>query len=155
VLTYVLKAIPANRVLTWILKYKWFVNNMGSHNVRTHWMHHVRILRIGLKMVHRNRNMLTAVYWLTIYVLCLTEYITVSCGMSRNNRRNEKRLTNLRKRNAVKNLVQATHVNWTTQPLPNCQYKWTMISGPLGHSRAASTQHSSSTCLHKHRIVHL
>jgi len=25
---------------------------MGSHNVRTHWMHHVRILRTGMKMVH-------------------------------------------------------------------------------------------------------
>jgi len=25
---------------------------MGSHNARTHWMYHVRILRIGLKMVH-------------------------------------------------------------------------------------------------------
>jgi len=25
---------------------------MGSHKVRTHWMHHVRILRTGLKMAH-------------------------------------------------------------------------------------------------------
>jgi len=33
----------------------------GSHNVRTHSMHHVRIWRIGLKMVHWNRNMLPAV----------------------------------------------------------------------------------------------
>jgi len=35
---------------------------MGSHNVRTHWMHHVRILSIGLKMAHQNRNMLPAMY---------------------------------------------------------------------------------------------
>jgi len=32
--------------------YKLYVNNMGSHNVRTHWMHHVRILSTGLKMAH-------------------------------------------------------------------------------------------------------
>jgi len=51
--------------------------------------------------------------------------------------------------------VQVDYVNWTTQPLPNCQYKWTMTSRPLGHSRAASPQHNSSTCLHKHLIVHL
>jgi len=28
------------------------MNIMGSHNVRTHGMHHICILRIGLKMVH-------------------------------------------------------------------------------------------------------
>jgi len=32
-------------------KTKWFVNNIVSHNVRTHCMYHVCVLRIGLKMV--------------------------------------------------------------------------------------------------------
>jgi len=28
----------------------------------THWMHHIRIWSIGLKMVHYNRNMLLTMY---------------------------------------------------------------------------------------------
>jgi len=31
-------------------------NNMGSHNVRTHWMY-LHIINIGMKMVWRTRNM--------------------------------------------------------------------------------------------------
>ena len=33
------------------LKQKCFVDNMGSQNVFTHWMHHVRTLITGLKGV--------------------------------------------------------------------------------------------------------
>jgi len=43
-------------------KIKMALNNMGSHNVRTHWMHHVHIQGIDLKMVHWNRNMLPTMY---------------------------------------------------------------------------------------------
>ena len=35
---------------------------MRSHNVCTHWMHHVRILRIGPKMVHYKRNRFPTIY---------------------------------------------------------------------------------------------
>jgi len=30
------------------------------------------------------------------------------------------------------------HINWTTGPLPNCQCKWTISTGPLDHSRTVS-----------------
>ena len=43
VFTYISKDTSATRFFTWILKSEWFVNNMGSHNVRTYWMHHVCI----------------------------------------------------------------------------------------------------------------
>ena len=54
-------------------------HNIWSHTVCTHTLHHVCILRIVLKMVSKNRNMLPTVYWLTIYIVCLTEHcITLS-----------------------------------------------------------------------------
>jgi hypothetical protein len=56
VFTYISKDTSANIILTGIfnlnLKTKWFVNNTVYHNVRTHSIHHVCILRIGLKRVH-------------------------------------------------------------------------------------------------------
>ena len=41
---------------------------MGSHNVRTHWMHPVCVLRIGLKMVCRTE---------TCCKLCIKDYIYI------------------------------------------------------------------------------
>ena len=52
------------------------VNNMGSHTVRTHWMHHVHIFSIGLKGFHWNRNMLPGMYyWLHICCVWLNKLL--------------------------------------------------------------------------------
>jgi hypothetical protein len=58
--------------------------------------------------------------------------------MSRNDRGNEKRLTSLRESNGCEEFGAGDHINWTTRPLPNCQCKWTISTGPLGHSRTVS-----------------
>jgi hypothetical protein len=66
-----------NRFSTWILKWKWFVNNMGSPNVR---MHHVFILSTDLWVVHGNRNLLPTMYsWL--YPCCVwINYFIILCN---------------------------------------------------------------------------
>jgi hypothetical protein len=50
---------------------------MESHNLRKHWLHHVRILNIwSVDSLLESKNVANSVL-MTMYVLCLTEYITL------------------------------------------------------------------------------
>jgi len=49
---------------------KWFVNNMGSHNVYTICMYHYSVLRIGLKTVQWTetcRQVYSVDYWFMLF----------------------------------------------------------------------------------------